>query len=151
MIKPTDIADALVALLRAIPDLVDEMGGDEQRISAYPDVYPYNVDLQKAVHDMPSPSILIAYRDWGEGSMGKGQPINHLLTIFLRPGAESSYSDLTTLLINGIPAGQPLAMINAEVHADLDPMRIEGRCGRQQDAEGVEYWELNISLNEKWG
>ena len=151
MIKPSNIVSALTALLRKIDDLVEAMGGDESRIVAYDDIYPQNVNLPHAIHEMPSPSILVVYQDWGVGADENGQPINHRLTIYIRPAADSSYSDLTSMFINGIPADQPLQLINITVLDDLDPMQIEGRCSRQLDEEGVEYWELNITFNEKWG
>jgi hypothetical protein len=151
VINPAEIVDALVVLLRGIPELVDSVGGDEEKIFAYVDQYPQNVNLPRAIHVMPSPAVMVAYQDWGEGSFGAGQPINHRLTIYVRPAVESSYSDMTAILVNGIPSGQPLSLINATIKDGLDPMKIEGRCGRQLDAEGVEFWELNISFNEKWG
>ncbi len=77
--------------------------------------------------------------------------MGHRLTIYVKPATDSSYSDLTALLVNGIPAGQPLPLIRAKIHGDLLPMRVEGECGREVDADGVEYWTLNVSFIEKWG
>ena len=57
MIDPSEIVDALITLLRDIPDLVIEMGGDPERIYAYHDQYPKKVSLTHAIHQMPAPSI----------------------------------------------------------------------------------------------
>lgn len=151
MILPTVVRDALVTALRSIPGLVSQLNADAENIRAYEDVYPQNTNLAAAVHDMVPPSILVAYQTWGETEFGGGMPIRHRLSIYVRPAVDSSYSDLTALFVNGIPAGQPLPMITATIHADLDPMRLDGDCVRELDAEGVEYWILNVSFNEKWG
>ena len=40
MIDTSVLVDNLVGILRDIPELVDEVGGDPQRIFAYHDQYP---------------------------------------------------------------------------------------------------------------
>jgi hypothetical protein len=148
---PADVVDALVAKLQAVPDLVTELGGDPGSISAYVDVYPSATNLPKAVTTMPSSSILVVYDSWGIGSEGGYHPMNHRVEIYMRPRDGGSYSKLSTLLVNGIPTGQPLPMINLQIDPGLLPMAIEGRCTRELDSEGVEYWLLPISYNETWG
>ncbi len=151
MVKPSDIVAALVALLRSIPDLVAEMGGDEERIYGYLDVYPVNVNRRNAIHNMPTPSVMVVYGDWGEDEFGAGQPFSHSVTVYVRPPDGGCYSDLTRLLVYGVPSGQPLPMVNITVLDDLQPMKIEGRCGPDLDAEGVEFCALNVRFLEKWG
>lgn len=151
MIVPSALVAALVAKLRLVPELVTGMGGDATRIYGYLDVYPQNTNRMKAVHSMPSPAVMVCYDDWGEGSMGPGAPINHSLSIYVRPADGAAYADLTTYLVAGVPAGQTLAMCNVTILDDLDLMRIEGRCGPSLDEEGIEFCSLKISFNEKWG
>jgi hypothetical protein len=151
MMLPADVVDLLVAQLRAIPDLVTELGGDPGVISAYVDVYPSATNLPKAVTTMRSPSILVVYDSWGIGSGDSSHPFNHRVEIYMRPRDGGSYSRLSSLLVNGTPDGQPLPMINVQMNPDLLPMAIEGRCTRELDSEGVEYWLLSISFNETWG
>ena len=55
MIDPSEIVTNLVAMLRDVPDLVAEVGGDAERIYAYHDQYPKNVSLVHAIHAMPAP------------------------------------------------------------------------------------------------
>ncbi len=151
MIAPMAVRDALVTALRGLPELVLQMQGEAERIRGYEDIYPQNTNLPVAIQGMVPPSILVAYQAWGPAESGGGQPMGHRLTIYVKPATGSSYSDLTALLVNGIPAGQPLPLITATIHSDLDPMRVEGECGREVDADGVEYWTLNVSFIEKWG
>jgi hypothetical protein len=151
MMLPANVVDALVAKLQVIPDLVAELGGDPGAISAYVDVYPSATNLPKAVTGMRSSSILVVYDSWGTGSEGGFHPINHRVEIYMRPRDGGSYSTLSTHLVNGIPAGQPLPMINLMIDSGLLPMAIEGRCTRELDSEQVEYWLLPISFNETWG
>jgi hypothetical protein len=151
MVDPEDLVDELVALLRAVPALVTAMGEDATRIYGYDDEYPQTTNLPRAIHKMASPSVMVVYAGFGIGSMGRGQPINHAVTICVRPGPDASIFDIGKLLVDGTPTGQAVAMIYLTVDTALDPMEVEGRYNRQVDAEGVEYWELNISFNEKWG
>ena len=62
MIDPAVLVENLVTLLRDIPALVTEMGGDPSRIYAYHDQYPKRVSLAYAIHQMPAPSILVAWQ-----------------------------------------------------------------------------------------
>ena len=60
MIDPSEIVTNLVAMLRDVPDLLVEVGGDPTRIYAYHDQYPKNISLVHAIHTMPAPSIMAA-------------------------------------------------------------------------------------------
>ncbi|MBX5496672.1 MAG: hypothetical protein IRZ15_15160, partial [Bryobacteraceae bacterium] len=62
MIDTAALVDNLVALLRDIPELVAEMGGDEQKIFAYHDQYPKRASLAAAIHEMPAPGIMAAWQ-----------------------------------------------------------------------------------------
>ena len=55
MIDPSEIVNNLVGMLRDIPALVTEVGGDAARIYAYHDSYPKNISLTHALHQMASP------------------------------------------------------------------------------------------------
>ena len=67
MINPAEITNSLVSLLREIPELVAEVGGDPERIFAYHDLYPKRVSLELAKYQMPAPGILVAWQGTGEG------------------------------------------------------------------------------------
>ena len=146
MVKPSDLVAALVAKLKLIPGLVTLMGADASNISAYADIYPQNVNLPRAILKMKSPSTLVAYRRLREEG-----GIIHVLTIFVRPAVDGSLSDLYEIFVEGIPTGQPLALVYATVDDNLEPMVIEGEWGPVEDSEGTEYLELNVSFKEKWG
>ena len=70
MIDTSVLVDNLVATLRDIPDLVEEMGGDPERIYAYHDQYPKKVSLTHAIHQMPAPSIMAVWQGTAPGSFG---------------------------------------------------------------------------------
>ena len=65
MIDTSVLVDNLVAMLRDIPELVEEMGGDPERIYAYHDQYPKKVSLAHAIHQMPAPSIMAVWQGTG--------------------------------------------------------------------------------------
>ena len=84
MIDPSEIVNNLVAMLRDIPDLVTEVGGDATRIYAYHDSYPKNVSLAHAIHQMPAPSIMAVWQGTQPGSFGGVDVWKHQVTLFLR-------------------------------------------------------------------
>lgn len=148
MQKPSDVVAALVTKLRSIPELVAELSGEDSRIYAYEDVYPTSGTLIEAIYAAPSPSVMVAYSGWALQGTG---PIQHAVSVYVRPAPDGSYIDLTRLMVYGVPAGQPLPMINCEINDNLDPMELSGGCTRQTDEAGFEYWLLTATFNEKWG
>ena len=91
MINPAEITNSLVALLRDIPELVEDLGGDAERIFPYHDSYPQKVSLALAIYQAPSPSIMVAWQGGGLGSFGGFEAYKHRFSIFLRAG--ESFAD----------------------------------------------------------
>ena len=153
MIDPSEIVTNLVAMLRDVPELVAEVGGDPERIYPYHDQYPKNVSLVHAIHTMPAPSIMAVWQGTLPGSFGGMDVWKHQITLFLRAketfGGDppSSYYRLFRLLTKGVPAetGQPL--LNATVHPSCYPMDLP-MIQRQTDAEGLDYFEMPLSFTE---
>jgi hypothetical protein len=146
MIKPANIMDSLVALLRGIPELIEAMDGDEERIYFYDDTYPMGVNFHRALQQLPSPGIMVRYRSISESQAG--WKFAHNLTLYARPKVEASYSNLIYSILTGIPEGQTFALIDMSICDGLNPLRIEGEFAPQVDEEGVEYLEMNIRLEE---
>ncbi|MBI2818127.1 MAG: hypothetical protein HYX72_14425 [Acidobacteria bacterium] len=153
MINPADIADSLVALLRDIPELVEEMGGDPERIFAYHDQYPKKVSLTLAIYQAASPSIMVAWQGTLPGSFGGSETWKHQFTLYLRAretfegDPPTAYYRLFRLITKGVPTsiGQP--MLNATVHPSCDPMDVPS-ISRQTDQEGIDYFEVSVSFTE---
>jgi hypothetical protein len=153
MINPAELVDNLVALLRAIPELVSEMGGDEQRILAYHDQYPKRASLAVAIHDMPAPGIMAAWQGTQPGAFGSADVWKHQVSIFLRARETSdgapptAYYRLFRLITKGVPATAGVPMINATVHPSCYPMDVPS-IQRATDAEGLDYFEVAMSFVE---
>ena len=153
MIDPSEITTNLVAMLRDVPDLVAEVGGDPTRIYAYHDQYPKNVSLVHAMHAMPAPSIMAVWQGTQPGFFGGVDVWKHQVTLFLcaketfAGDPPSSYYRLFRLLTKGVAAetGQPL--LNATVHTSCYPMDLPS-IQRQTDAEGLDYFEVPLSFTE---
>ena len=146
MLKPSQILGDFVELLRDIPELITEMGGDPYSIYAFDSTYPVGVNLEKALQEMRSPSLMIRYRSPGQPSLGGKW--SHSLTMYVRPKPGSSHETFLDVLMNGIPMGQPLALENICINDDLDPMRFTF-SEPIPDAEGVEYLEIQIDTDER--
>ncbi len=153
MINPADLVDGLVALLRDIPELVAEMGGDEQRIFAYHDQFPKRSSLANAIHTAPSPSLMGAWQGTTPGTFGGVDVWKHQVTLYLRAretfdgDPPTAYSRLFRLITKGVPASVGVPMVNATVHPSCYPMDLP-LIQRQTDAEGLDYFEVPLTFTE---
>lgn len=153
MIDPSILIDSLVTLLRDIPDLVTEVGGDPERIYAYHDQYPKKSSLALAIHQMPAPAVMAAWQGTSPGNFGGSDVWKHQVSIFLRAqetfdgDAPTAYYRLFRLITKGIPASAGVPMLNATVHPSCYPMDVPS-IQRATDAEGLDYFEVSMSFTE---
>jgi hypothetical protein len=111
MINPAELVDLFVAKLRAIPELVAEMEGDDQRIYAYHDSYPKRVSLPLAIYEMPVPAVMVAWQGTTPGTFGASEAWKHNISLYLRAretfaaDPPSAYYKLFSLIVNGTPNG----------------------------------------------
>lgn len=154
MVNPSEIVEALIVLMRDIPDLIAEVGGDPERIYAYHDRYPQKVSLELARYEMPAPSVMVAWQGTRLGSRGGFNAWTHDLSISLRAKEETEdppdgYYKLYRSIVKGVPAsgdGQPLQYMT--VHASCEAMDDIPPIARQTDAAGVDYFEISMSFTE---
>ncbi len=159
MINPGVLLEALVAALRGIAELVQEMDGDVERIRGHYDAYPTQASLARAVYDMKAPGILVAYRGYGYQTGRYGSAWMHSFSIFAKcrrtnPGdpAGTQHRALQ-LLVEGVPAGSGKRLLDTEVHDSCLSMELPV-CTRQTqviDALGnmQDYWEFKTAFPEK--
>jgi len=153
MINAAELVDNLVALLRDIPELVEEMEGDAERIFAYHDQYPKRASLAAAIHDMPAPGIMAAWQGTQPSSFGGVDVWRHQVTLYLRAretfdgDPPTAYHRLFRLITKGVPVSAGVPMLNATVHPSCQPMDLP-LIQRQTDAEGLDYFEAPLSFME---
>ncbi len=153
MINPAKLVDNLVAMLRDIPDLVTEMGGDPERIFAYHDQYPKRASLAHAIHQMPAPSIMAVWQGTQPGAFGGMDVWKHQVTLFLRAretfdgDPPTSYYRLFRLITKGVPTSTGGPMLNVTVHPSCYSMDLPS-VQRQTDAEGLDYFEVPTTFTE---
>jgi hypothetical protein len=153
MIDPSQLVTNLVAMLRDIPELISEMGGDPERIYAYHDQYPKRVSLAHAIHSMPAPAIMAVWQGTAPGSLGGMDVWKHQVALYLRAretadgDPPTAYYRLFRLITKGVPTAAGVPMLNATVHPSCYPMDLP-LIQRQTDAEGVDYFEVPITFTE---
>jgi hypothetical protein len=152
MIDASEIVNALVALLRDIPDLVTEMNGEAGRIFAYQDQYPKRSSLALAIHEMPAPGIMVVWQGTAPGSLGGVDVWKHQVSLYLRARETGDadppvYSRLFRLLTRGVPVSVGCAFMNATVHQSCYPMDLP-TIQRATDAEGLDYFEVSTTFTE---
>ena len=154
MIDPSELVDNLVAMLRDIPDLVAEMGGDPERIYAYHDSVPE--EGQPGARDPPDARAV----DHG-GLAGHAARLVRRHRRLEAPGhaVPAGAGDVRRRpahrLLPAVPAdhqgragrGRRRPMLNATVHPSCYPMDLPS-IQRQTDAEGLDYFEVPLSFTE---
>jgi len=155
MINPAIIVNSLVDLLRHIPDLVAELGGDEQRIYAYHDRYPKNISLEMAKYQMPAPGIMVVLQGTGVGKRGDFNAWKHDFSIFLRAAEDTGedlpkgYYEIYRLMMKGIPSnGDGQALEYAVVNSSCEPMDDVPPIRRQTDSAGIDFFEVQMTFTE---
>ncbi len=153
MIDPSEIGDALVEKLRAIPELVEQVGNDAERIYAYHDSYPERASLAVAIHQMPVPSIMVVWEGTGPGHFGTVEVWKHNFGVYLRAGQElagnppAGYYRLFRLITRGTPVPDAQPLIYTTVHPNCHPMDTPA-IERHTDAEGLDYMRVPVSFTE---
>ena len=153
MVPSNELIDNLVQMLRDIPELVVEMNGDGYRIYAYHDQYPKRASLAYAIHQMPTPSIMVAWQGTAPGIFGGVDVWKHQLSLFLRSretrdtDPPTAYYRLFRLITKGVPESIGVPMLNATVHTSCYPMDLPS-IQRATDAEGLDYFEVNMFFTE---
>ena len=108
MIDTSVLVDNLVAALRDVPELVDEMGGDPERIFAYHDQYPKRISLAHALHSMPAPATMAVWQGTTPGTFGGFDVWKHQVSLFLRAretfdgDAPTAYYRMFRLITKGV-------------------------------------------------
>lgn len=160
MLNSADVLQSLVNKFRAIPELVQEMGGDPENIAIFRRRWPHSTFLQAAVVDAKAPNILIATDGIAIGSYGEWQ---HKFLAIVRTREEAAdliegevdaYERVFWLIVNGVPHDETASgnkMINEMIREDCHPMNPP-TCYWEPlmvTAESViEIFKVNLSINE---
>ncbi len=155
MINPGTLVDTIVEKLRAISELVTEMGSDATRIQPYHYRYPKESSVARALHDVGSPSILVVYRGTDPGRLGGGDVWKHRFSLFIRSGevadadpATAGYYRLLELITTGVPSsGDGQRMLYTVIHPSCYPIDLP-RMVAASDIEGIDFFEVQFSLTE---
>jgi hypothetical protein len=141
------LTDAMVAALRAVPELVDLLGGDPNAINAYLDQPPERNSLGSAIYRMKPGSVLAA---WQETFLTQGEMEGwlHRIVIFVRAARGESSLDLIGAIINGIPVpGDGLRWRFCPLMDGVLPTTIS-EISRPTDEEGIDYFSIMTETKE---
>lgn len=108
MIDPNDIVDALVDVIRDIPEVVQAMGDDSANISGFHGDWPTQPNSSLAILQTNPPSILVVSRGCYEGQLGSMAANKFPVSIFIRPAEGDSGEAIATKILQGVPSsGDP--------------------------------------------
>jgi hypothetical protein len=164
MLNPADLLDALVLKLRAIPELVEEMGGAPTNIRAYHHRWPHVSYLQVALVQAKAPAILVVWRETRPGNIETAEAWQHDFSLIVLPreeataeveGEAAAYGRIFGLIVNGVPkddTAEGNKLLNETIHSGCYPMNIPtfSRQTIMVSAEAsMDYFDARIVLAEK--
>ena len=164
LVDPSQILRAIVERLQDVPPLLKELRDEKKRIRAYYDAPPESTSLVEAIHAMPVPGILIVWQGSSPGAIGSFETVRHTFSIYLRAGDSvgdpdqfaTGYYRLWRLICEGDPENivEPgtvdtkLPLWLAQIHPGCDPLESIPAISRQTDADGFDFFEMQLSFNE---
>jgi hypothetical protein len=133
VLNPAPATDAIAATLAAIPEVAAAMtvqtpGGPVVRISAFHYLMGDDQPLVKAIYEMPSPSMLIAWEGTRGGNFDGSTIWKHRWGVYFRMGNAAGVSDpagyeyLWWVLCNKLPAGSTVNIRYMHLYDGLDIM-----------------------------
>jgi hypothetical protein len=151
LVDVASLSDEIVGKWRAIPDLVDFIGGSE-KVFVYHHSYPNNSSIGKAIATLKPGQIMLAW----EGVRPPEAPMaywTHRFTAFVRAPEElpvsspSGYYLLIRLLFDGIPQPGTCRMREIQFLPTLDSMGGES-AELSMDEQGADYFTVRFNISE---
>ena len=147
MVNPRLIGEAVVSKLGDIPELALALQG-RQNVTFYGDAYPVQNSLTRAVYKMAPGSVLVA---WNVTNTATSEAMNqwlHRFLIYVRGSQNESSLDLLHTIIDGVPSTNGgLKFRHHPVMNKTLPPNVD-EANRLTDSEGVDYFEIQISIEE---
>lgn len=149
MTDPAEIGAGFLAKLRDIAALVAELGGDEDRIGFFEDVFPGTASKAFAIGQMNAPSMMLTFEGTTPGNFNRMEVWKHRFALLMRPLGKAT--TLWTLVVNGIPVGETLRMMYLAPHANCYPMdvpSVQRNSLLVGDGAIIDYYEAQIVFTE---
>jgi hypothetical protein len=163
MLNPKTLLAEWVTALQALPNLVEALGGSQNRIQFYTEnavVFgqPTQNNIRLAILSMPPGSILVAWQGSGPGGLGNMLVFVHDFSLYLRAPEEADvgYEDLFNWIVNDIPTGGTLRMLHTQIDPNCEPMDFYLPSARRNtivisaDGATFEYFEVPVRLIESY-
>lgn len=157
MLQPSLIVGAVVSAWQSIPDLITQMNGNPANIIAHNYAWGAENSLNKAVTDMPAPSILVAYGGFaGAGNNANGTTLwTHTIKAIVKSGNAAaggsvlSAADLCWLMITRPVNSGPSTIYDSQLlSGDLQPMERLPQATPDLDEMG-DFFSLTLTLFER--
>jgi hypothetical protein len=146
----SEIIESIVTLLRAMPELVEQMDGDVENIKAFHHRYPSETSWLRYLNEQNSPSIGVSHSSsFNLGSAGW----QHEIVMGIRAEENlpsdppASYSTILATIMNSIPTGVSEAFEYGEIHPDVHLIGINFNF--LTDEEGLDYPQVALTFKER--
>jgi len=146
MINPLDIQSNIVALLQAIPELVDAVG-DVDSIQGHDDESVFAGDADTAAMNMMGRAILVAWTGAELPREGETRGWTHNFRIAVKAQSITDYFSIAKMIFDGIPqepAGDGCnTFLNSTIHDECDG--VQNADLSPQSKSGVYFIDFSIT------
>ena len=143
------ILEAIVTAWQNVPGIIQAMDGEIEAIHYFAIRRPEFPSYEDALSKMQWPSILVSHVSVNLGFRGQITQWRHNLRADIKLTGETvDYPTLLTLLVDGIPTGNSLTLMQCSFLDECDSME-DVVFSRQVDGEGKAYYSMEFALQEK--
>jgi hypothetical protein len=153
MTEPQELIDAIIAKLRAVPDLVTDMGENSSAIYAYGETgSPPARGIDDAIKQMHAPSMLLTLQNITVDTRWRW----HFALYLRAEAATEDYGEITTYstifhhFVEGVSGEDEVRFFDTSIHDNFDPMENVS-LERAVADDGLEYWYVRFDLSEIGG
>lgn len=148
MVDLTQLTLALVDTFQRIPELVEALGEDPNRVFAYLDSNPDRNSLQLAIYEQPAGTVMVAWDETGINESQEMSKWEHRYYFTCRAAKDGSALVLMNLLVDGVPVpGDGQRWRFCPVMDGVLPAEII-EMTRLQDREGIDYYAIHGRIYE---
>lgn len=153
MTSPNDILSSLIASMASVAGFAALMtpAGGSVNVYAYVDAFPVDANLNRALNELSCPGCLVAWMGTAPGDVEGREMWRHRYRAHVRLGADASnastYPDVLTALLNGIPSGSTVKFLQSFIHLNCLPMELPA-AARKFGTNGLEYMAIDMTLAE---
>ena len=151
MLNFNTILDAVVTAWQNVPEILQSVDGELEAIHYFSVGRPESPSYEDALVKMQWPSILVSHVSVNMGFRGQISQWRHTIRADIKlMGDVIDYPTLLTFLVDGVPTGSNLTLMQCSFLDDVDSME-DVVFSRESDVDGKAFYRMEFALQERGG